>query len=96
MTRFNRLARHARDPNIANGYETFSGSQDWWQDDRATEALRAVPAPQITVDEPNYYMDLLERMGLVRRLDGTRATPEEVAADAAERRARVAKGTADV
>jgi len=69
MTRFNRLARHARDPNIVNGYETFSGSEDWWQDDHATAALREVPAPPVTVDDRNHYMELLERLGLVRRLD---------------------------
>lgn len=69
MTRFNRLARHARDPNIVNGYETFSPNDDWWQEDRVTTALREVPQPPLIVQDDNYYMDLLERMGLVRRLD---------------------------
>lgn len=76
MTRFN---RHARDPNIANGYETFSANDDWWQDDAITEALREVPQPPLIVQDDNYYMDLLERMGLVRRLDAIE--PEGTTAD---------------
>lgn len=69
MTNFNRLARHARDPNIVNGYETFSANEDWWPEDRVTSALRDVPASPLIVQDDNYYMDLLVRLGLVRRID---------------------------
>ena len=44
------------------GYIEFRPGEDWWPEDRMTEALRKAPRPKMVVQDDAYYRAILDRV----------------------------------